>query len=925
MDSLPITLPADQAPQKRAPVPFLAAIVPVAAGIVLWSVTGSVLALCFAALGPLMIVASLLDAARLRRRERRQGVQRTEEGWASAEEELTRRHEEERRTLWQRHPDTATCIAQPPLRGTQPVDEKTWVVVGAGQAASEVRCNGGDDARARAFRERCRVVTGSPLVVPLGGGICLRGAGPLTAAAARALILQLCLRFGPAQFSLVGGEGLDADLVAHGLGALPHGRRVRRRGFRVAMGSSAGARSDADALICTAGLGEDVPEGVTSVIDIVEPGLATLRTASGTTEIAVEFLSSAQAEMLAREIAQRSDEDGVLPDSVALRSLEQPDDAIGLAAAIGCDERGSAAVDIVGDGPHALVTGMTGTGKSELLVSWVTAIASVYGPDRVTFVLADFKGGTAFEPLRALPQVVAVITDLDEGGARRGVSSLTAELRRREAVLAAAGARDARDISMPRLVIVVDEFAALLAEHADLGAVFTDIAARGRALGMHLILGTQRAAGVVRDALAANCPLRISLRVSDAADSRLMVGSDAAALLPGDPGSRGIALVRRPTDQEPVALRVALTDASDLRDVGMRWAAADRPPSPWLPPLPPLLPLSELLGEQAASAVAGSDAGPDTVVIGRADDPGRQTQPPVLLQCGKERGIAVLGTSGSGRTAVLRAVAAQRGDAFWMPSDPEEAWDLLAGWADGGERPPSIVLCDDVDALLAGVPPEYAHQLVQRWEQVLRAAQGTTFVMTATRAGGVCGRVLDVLPRRALLRMPTKLEHLAAGGEPSGFLRDRAPGRARIGEHEVQLAWADESESPRFAQTPPETWRPTFGLTAIVTAGTQEVIARLRHAHPEREVTDPGAERVEASGSCIVVGDAEEWQRNWTLWQRVRSAGEVLIRCERPADLRQLIGARDLPPYARPNAGRAWSVIGAESPRRVHLTELLPR
>src|SRR5690606_27304489 len=141
------------------------------------------------------------------------------------------------------------------------------------------------------------------------------------------------------------------------------------------------------------------------------------------------------------------------------------------------------------------------------------------------------------------------------------VQSLTAELRRREAILAELGARNIAEANgrLPRLVIVVDEFAALLQEHSDLGAVFTDIAARGRALGMHLILGTQRAAGVIRDALAANCPLRVSLRVTEAADSRLVIGSDDAAELPGGAGSRGLAFVRRPQDSEAVATRIALT------------------------------------------------------------------------------------------------------------------------------------------------------------------------------------------------------------------------------------------------------------------------------------------------------------------------------------------------------------------------------
>ena len=72
------------------------------------------------------------------------------------------------------------------------------------------------------------------------------------------------------------------------------------------------------------------------------------------------------------------------------------------------------------------------------------------------------------------------------------------------------------------------------------------------------------------------------------------------------------------------------------------------------------------------------------------------------------------------------------------------------------------------------------------------------------------------------------------------------------------------------------------------------------------------------------VADAETWQRNWSVWQRIRAESEVLIRAEHPADLRQLAGVRELPPYARPHAGRAWSVRGAESPRRVILRELSP-
>lgn len=914
MDHLSITLPATPAPSRRPSLPFMAAIVPIAAGVVLWLVSGSVFALCFAALGPLMIVASLVDAARARRRDRRRSDAEAEEGWAAAESELVRRQAEERAALWLREPDVAACLANPPLRGAQPPDPSTTLVVGRGVVPSGVRCAGGDDTRARSFRERCAALDDAPVSVTSGRGVCLRGSEPLAAAAARAIAVQLCLRFGPAQLSLVG-----TDLHRWGLDVLPHAVRARRGGFRVGIASPSGGRVDADALIWVAESGSDVPEGITTVIDLLEPGEATLRTPQGIRSIAVECLSMDQVGAIARACAQQADDADTLPGAVALHEIEQSPGGPGLPAVIGRSMQGGVVVDIVEDGPHAIVTGTTGTGKSELLVTWVTAIASVNGPDRVVFVLADFKGGTAFEPLRELRQVAAVITDLDDDGARRGVSSLRAELRRREAVLAAAGARDVRDVAMPRLVIVVDEFAALLQEHPDLGAVFTDVAARGRALGMHLILGTQRAAGVVRDALAANCPLRISLRVGDAADSRLVIGTDAAAEIPGGAVSRGLALVRRPEDREPVALRIALTGASDLRRAAVNWVAADAPQSPWLPPLPHLVRLDELAaGSDPVGAVEGA------VVLGRADLPEQQAQPLELLRCGVERGLAIVGAPGTGRTSVLRAVALQRPDARWVARDIEEAWDQVAAWASGREQLPRLVLCDDLDALLAELPPEHAQTFAQRWEQILRSVSGSTVVLTAARATGQTGRLLDALPRRALLRMPSRVEHLAAGGEAAGFIRDRPPGRARMGEREVQFAWVAENEIAPPDAVAPRAWRPSTHLTAIVSPAAPAILPALRGAYPECEVMLAGAEPLLPEAPRILVGDAETWQRSWSLWQHVRAEGELLIRVEQPGDLRQLAAARELPPYARPHAGRAWSVRGAASPRRVVVPALAP-
>lgn len=916
MDSQPIALPTVAAPARRPPIPIVAAVVPIAAGIVLWLVTGSLFALCFAALGPLMLVASLLDGVRGRRRDRRLAEADAEQQWERAGAELDRLHGELRDRLDHRHPDAARCILRPPLRGAEAVTAETEVVVGRGAVPSGIRTSGGEGERVREFQVRSGQLPDAPVTALLGRGICVRGPAPIASAVVRALVVQLCMRFGPSQLALVG------DLPDEALRGLPHARSARRGALRLGVAYPGADRFDADAVVWLTGADGELPEGVTTVIDCTEPRRALLRTPSGLREIAAECVSTEQSAMIAQSIAEHTGGADVVPEAVALHEMEQPYSERGLPAVIGRGERGDVMLDIVDDGPHAIVTGTTGTGKSELLVTWVTALAQRHGPEAVTFVLADFKGGTAFEPLRELPQVAAVITDLDESGARRGVSSLTAELRRREALLAAAGARDILEMAAPRLVIVVDEFAALLQEHPDLGAVFTDVAARGRALGMHLILGTQRASGVIRDGLAANCPLRVSLRVGDAADSRLVLGTAAAAELPGGTSSRGLALARRPQDADAVVLRVALTAAADLRTAALRWAGSPRPQSPWLAPLPGMLPLAELL-----------DAHPRTdgsIALGLADEPERQAQPLELIRIGRDRGLAVLGGTGSGKSAVLRALAAQWSEAVWIPRELEQAWDAVTALAEHGVAPGTLVLCDDIDRLLTELPLDHAQQLAQRCEQILRSNPDATVVLTATRAAGPVTRLIDALPVRMLLRMPSRVEHLAAGGESSTYERGRAPGRARIGEREVQVAWAETAPTSRRQNGSRATvastgWMPDAAVTGIVSAGVGGVVSALVDAYPECDVVLAGGDVQPSSRALIVVGDVESWQRDRALWQRIRAEGEILVRAECPIELRQLAGVRELPPFALTHAGRAWSLREARGPQRVIVPALAPR
>ncbi|MGF6821441.1 S-DNA-T family DNA segregation ATPase FtsK/SpoIIIE [Microbacterium sp. ZKA21] len=916
MTSDSIALPAAVPPPRRPPIPFVAALVPLAAGVVLWTVTGSILSLCFALLGPLMIFGSLLDGIRQRRRETKRLAAEAEAAWTRAEDELAERRRQESARLWRRHPDVARCLTAEPLHEDLPVDAGTAIVLGCGETPSEIRLTGGDDERGREMRRRAVLLDDAPVVVALGRGVCIRAPRTIGLAIARALVAQLCLRYLPSRLVLAGPlpEGWSFG----------HARSGMRGAWSVGLGLGGEAASAADSVIWVCDQGDAVPDGITTVIDCTDPTDATLRTADGDQRIAVECLSAAQLAELARASAERIGGAAELPERVRLAELAAIEARPGgLAAAIGRRIDGDVVVDLVADGPHAMVTGMTGVGKSELLVTWVAAIAATRAPEEVVFVLADFKGGTAFDPLAGLPHVTAVLTDLDEEGARRGVESLTAELRRRERILAAAGAKDISDpaVRMPRLVIVVDEFAALLQEHPDLGAVFTDIAARGRALGMHLILGTQRAAGVIRDALAANCPLRISLRVSDPADSRMVIGSEDAADLDGGPLARGIAFVRRPQDAAAGAMRVALTGHDHLEEIVTRWSHVERPLGPWLPALPTMLPLDALAPASAGEAI-----------IGLADEPQRQRQPVITLRAGRERGFGVIGGPGAGKSTVLRTLRAQDPTAFTIPSDPERAWDAL-GVLERGETAASLILCDDVDRLLAAYPTDYALAFADRMEQFIRAAEGRGVVLTAGRSSGTATRVLEALPERMLLRLPTRSEHLAAGGETATFLRERPAGRGHLAAREVQVAWVPSGPDTPASDGPAseDRWHPERRLIGIVGNGSGRLLDGLRSAFPGWEVVpagpaaaaagegEPGA--VEGTTGCIIVGDGESWQRDWTRWQRVRAEGEILVIAECAAQLRTMVGVRELAPYARPHRARAWRVLDGRPPTRV----VLPR
>ncbi|NQY55801.1 MAG: hypothetical protein HRT86_04825 [Ilumatobacteraceae bacterium] len=224
-----------------------------------------------------------------------------------------------------------------------------------------------------------------------------------------------------------------------------------------------------------------------------------------------------------------------LADAIGSRWAERAP----ITAVLGLASSGVVDVCFDRDGPHALVGGTTGSGKSELLRTLVTSLATRHPPTDVAFVLVDYKGGAAFDACAAFPHVVGLVTDLDDGMIDRALAALAHDLRRREARLRRAGVSDAMtyrrlgapDGPMPDLVVVVDEFATLAAARPHLLDAMVAIAQRGRSLGVHLILATQRPAGAISDDVRANTDIRIALRTQTPADSTDIIDDRRASAL----------------------------------------------------------------------------------------------------------------------------------------------------------------------------------------------------------------------------------------------------------------------------------------------------------------------------------------------------------------------------------------------------------
>jgi S-DNA-T family DNA segregation ATPase FtsK/SpoIIIE len=903
-EATPVLLPGPVVPSPGAtPIGVVALLAPVLLGGVMVVVLHDLLWGLFALLGPVMAAGSWWDQRRRGARLGRRAAHRRAQRMAACAAALGGACSVERDRRRLAHPDLPTIADEVVGPGARLWERRPdhphflEVRVGTGGlswhpplANAEVLVHPDDEhhdgAVARLVAD-ASILADAPVTVSLAPGAIVGIVGDRRAgrAIARAVLVRAAAAHGPADL----GVQVRSDAAEDSwrwADWLPHAPLARGANLVVLDGPELWTgnapsvrrmladRAERFGFVALAERAEQLPTGATTIIELVDRhGTARLSgrdavATSGT--VRLEGCGIDWAADVARTLARLTDPEagsatGRLPGSVRLLDRWHPDhellngDADQLAdrwardpdpaprAAIGLGTEGPVELDLATDGPHLLVAGTTGAGKSELLRTLLVGLAVGAPPAALQFMLIDFKGGSAFDRLADLPHTVGVVTDLSPEGARRTLRSLEAELRARERTLRASGAVDledhrsrdgARDRPLARLVVVVDEFATLAREQPESLDALLSIAQRGRSLGIHLVLATQRPAGIVGEALRANLSARVALRLTREADSADVLGApDAAHLDRSVPGRAIVALgadarrhvqvattafARRSGSVPPVELlaepplegfvierpveAAAGTDLDTLVELIVAAHRRTRAPAPrpvCLPALPAHLPVDEappgalglhddadhqrripLVWRHADGpllAVGGPRSGRSTTLLAAAIAACRSAGPDelhVYAIDGARRGLAAL--------ADLPHVGGVvgPGDALRQHRVIDHAHvELHRRRAGGSPSGPRILVCiDDLASLLV----RWDDDLVDRLGELVTtgAAVGIGVAMAVDRLGAV-----PVAWQAAIVQ---RLE-LRSAGRATALPEDLV----------AQVAWPEVSADPRARSAPP--------------------------------------------------------------------------------------------------------------------------
>ena len=362
-------------------------------------------------------------------------------------------------------------------------------------------------------------------------------------------------------------------------------------------------------------------------------------------------------------------------------------------------------------GPHGLIAGTTGSGKSETIQSYILSLAVNFHPHDVAFLLIDYKGGGMANLFKNLPHLLGTITNLDGAQSMRALASINAEIHRRERLFREFEVNHINQYQkkfkngeakepLPHLFLISDEFAELKVNQPDFIKELVSIARVGRSLGVHLILATQKPSGVVDDQIWSNSRFKIALKVADRSDSNEMLHTPDAAEITQtgraylqvgnnevyelfqsawsgadyqpDKDDMGIEdhtiyLINELGQYEILNEDLSgLEDADEIKEVPTELDAIvhniqlmceekEIPPvpQPWLPPLKERITLEEL--EEVQPTVAWEQDKPLSVLLGMADIPQAQKQEAVSINLAKDGHVLLYGSPGTGKTTFLQS------------------------------------------------------------------------------------------------------------------------------------------------------------------------------------------------------------------------------------------------------------------------------
>ena len=364
-------------------------------------------------------------------------------------------------------------------------------------------------------------------------------------------------------------------------------------------------------------------------------------------------------------------------------------------------------------GPHGLIAGTTGSGKSETIQSYILSLAVNFHPHDVAFLLIDYKGGGMANLFKNLPHLLGTITNLDGAQSMRALASINAEIHRRERLFREFEVNHINQYQkkfkngeatepLPHLFLISDEFAELKVNQPDFIKELVSIARVGRSLGVHLILATQKPSGVVDDQIWSNSRFKLALKVADRTDSMEMLKTPDAAEITQtgraylQVGNNEVYELFQSAwsgaDYQPDKDELGIEDhtiylindlgqyevlnqdlsgldlAEDIKEVPTELEAIVSQiqlltesqqippvPQPWLPPLKERMTLQEL--EPIQPQEAWEQKKPISVLLGMADIPQAQKQEPVSVNLSKDGHILLYGSPGTGKTTFLQSAA----------------------------------------------------------------------------------------------------------------------------------------------------------------------------------------------------------------------------------------------------------------------------